>query len=170
MSSPQITLTATREDLAWAAGLFEGEGCFSLAHAKGVAQPTCVVSMSDEDVIRRLHRLLGIGSVRKTSRKAYGPDRKDLWTWTAAGFRSAQYVVALLWNWLGERRQTRAAEILRAGAATPARTKTHCLNGHDLRDEANTLVRSHITKSGRPSLTRHCRACVRLRYALRGLI
>lgn len=157
---------ATKIDLAWAAGLFEGEGCITLNIQRDRPQATCLLQMSDEDVVRRFHAMIGIGSVCHTPRPE---DRKNLWSWRASGYRSAQYVIALLWQWLGERRQARAVEVLRAGAATPSRKKAHCVRGHDLGDPANVYEHTRLSPvtPGRAIRTRHCLECRRIQHANR---
>lgn len=148
---------ATIADLAWAAGLFEGEGCIS--HNK--IAPRASISMSDEDVVRRFHRLIGMGSVAATPRKKEG--YKDLWTWTVAGYKSTQYVMALLWQWLGVRRKARTEEILKQFQNGPVRKRRVCLRGHSLLDTKNIYV--HISKGGRK--VRHCKECRRINHHLR---
>lgn len=141
-------MSAATTDLAWAAGLFEGEGCFSFQPKA----PRAMLSMSDEDVVRRFHQTVGIGSVHQTKRRE---GRKDLWTWTAAGFPSFQYIVALLWRWLGTRRRARARELLRQFAALPARRPERlvCKRGHDMANDT-VIVRR------RGSEVRQCRKCL----------
>lgn len=122
----------TREDLAWAAGLFDGEGC--ITHRPKA--PVCVMAMTDEDVVRKFHSVVGIGSVFW----AYRKNAKPILYWTAAGFRSAQYVIALLWFRLGERRRARAVEIIKRFAAMPGRRPKLCKRGHSLYDEQTTTI------------------------------
>lgn len=108
---------ATREDLAWAAGLFEGEGCITIGERNATRRrhPICQLNMADEDVVRRLHTVLGVGTVRM---RKYQPVKKDQWVWRVSSFEDAQYVIAALWNWLGARRKNRALEVLTATAET----------------------------------------------------
>lgn len=143
---------STLVDLAWAAGIFEGEGCIS----KQGKSPRCSVSMSDEDVVRRLQSTLGIGSIHKTPRSHIKSTYKDLWTWTAGGFPSTLYVVGLLWRWLGERRRNKAEEILKWAMALPARRRSTCGAGHSLTDPSN--VYQHPDRG-----TRVCKTCMNAR-------
>ena len=57
-------------DLAWAAGLFEGEGCFTFqgskkARTRGGRLGKAQLSMTDEDVVRKFHTIMGFGSLRE---------------------------------------------------------------------------------------------------------
>jgi hypothetical protein len=102
--------------VAWASGLFEGEGTLGAYPKKpsGVVA-TASVSMCDEDVVRRFSEVMGFGTV-------YGPYEpssqrgasKPYYRWTVNGFELVQATVAMLWPGLGERRKARATEVLRA--------------------------------------------------------
>jgi len=124
-----------RENLAWAAGLFEGEGSFSA----GLYSRKHLVSgatrkyqsiqanlrMTDEDVVRRFGAIVGVGSVHGPYHhpSPTRPNVKPFWMWQAAGFQQVQAIIAMLWAWLGCRRRDRAAEVLQF-ARTNRRAKT----------------------------------------------
>jgi hypothetical protein len=98
----------TREEIAWAAGLFEGEGTITLS---GYA--LCVrVGNTDDEVVRRLADIVATGSV-------YGPyppssgsghRKKPLWVWLARE-EAGLDALALMWPWLSTRRRNRAREL-----------------------------------------------------------
>lgn len=139
----------TRE-LAWAAGLFEGEGCFHITGKSAQAN----LHMTDEDTVRRFAAAIGIGNVHDRPTRH---DRKPSWVWRVGGLVKVQAVVAMLWFGLGARRRQRAKEILaiaRHVRIMPA-DRTHCPKGHPY-DEANT--RWAKTKWGEQRI---CRACNR---------
>lgn len=101
-------------ELAWAAGYFEGEGCFSLQKRKerpsGRPQAGATVRNTDEDTLRRFHAAVGVGSVA-----AYPPQvkgNKPFWQWCVKGYPTTRSVIILLYPWLGERRRARAEELL----------------------------------------------------------
>jgi hypothetical protein len=120
-----------REELIWAAGLFEGEGCFT-RNTNGY--PKAKIVMTDEDSIRRFCTAVGFGSV-------HGPVRrrswKPYWEWRIGGFEKVQALLAMLWPGLGARRRARAIEVL-SGAfhRDPARY----LCGHSRTDENSYVV------------------------------
>ena len=98
----------SRENLAWAAGIFEGEGCITRRHK---TQTNLVMTMTDEDVVRKFHSIIGHGRV-------YGPYTnhsgvKPQWRWVCTGSRHCIAVLAALWCFLGKRRQERAAVAFR---------------------------------------------------------
>lgn len=156
-------------ELAWAAGVFEGDGCIGLSQGK---YAFVSLAMSDEDSVRRFHRAVGIGSVGTPYLPLHA--NKYMWTWTAGTFERAQAVIALLWYGLGERRRARCVEVLDtarsygihrppapkrpAPAAGTADKRTQpkprdplrCRNGH-IRTEKNTILR--------PDGRRECRIC-----------
>ena len=100
-----------REKLAWAAGLFEGEGSFIFTSSKRTKRKACArLSITDEDVIREFHNVINLGTV-------YGPrtiksGNKPVWEWTTTSFEDAQTVVCLLWPWLKGRRRQAAKDML----------------------------------------------------------
>lgn len=102
-----------REELAWAAGLFEGEGCFSVSTNKGDRKPkyspSATVVSTDEDVLQRFALVIGFGTI---SSRPLLPKHKPIFAWHVQNFEHFQALVALLWPWLHNRRRTRAKEIL----------------------------------------------------------
>lgn len=89
---------------AWAAGLFEGEGCFTTNNKYSLV---AALNMTDEDVVRKFHSTIGVG-------KVYGPYQgkgKPYWQWRVANFEAVQHVMATLWNFLGMRRKAKITEL-----------------------------------------------------------
>lgn len=105
-----------RETLAWAAGLFEGEGCISHYHPLGHDYIQSSLQMNDEDRVRLFHEAIGgLGAVYHEAPKLdkVPPRRHDTWRWASGKFEHVQAVIAMLWPWLGPRRRARAAELLK---------------------------------------------------------
>jgi hypothetical protein len=97
---------------AWAAGLFEGEGCFSTsngARARGgrYLNRTAKLNMTDEEPVRRFHAIMGVGTVRLVD-----TEYKPQWCWQVSSFEGVQHVVATLWSELGRRRRDQARTVL----------------------------------------------------------
>lgn len=116
-----------REELAWAAGLFEGEGavCWNAA-GLGRRRAQACMSSTDEDVIRHFAAVVKVGRVHGPYTK---DGRKPVWKWVAAHFPATQAVVAMLWPWLGERRRATAVRVLRGARSTPSKPETARNNG-----------------------------------------
>lgn len=98
----------TRElGIAWAAGLFEGEGC--ITGRIGGTDIVAAIVMRDEDCIRRFAAIAGVGTV--TYQAAREPNRSPMWRWQANGSDAERVIVDLL-PLLGVRRTARAREFL----------------------------------------------------------
>ena len=97
-----------REDLAWAAGVIEGEGSI-FRYKNADACWGLSVGMTDKDIIERLHSLFGLGKIR-------GPyvvsRQKPLWTWRVLRRREVYAILAAIWCWLGLRRREKARAAL----------------------------------------------------------
>jgi hypothetical protein len=101
-----------REEIAWAAGLFEGEGSVYVNRIRKYRYLCVEVNMTDEDIVQRLHRLFPYGTVRQA--EALRQHWKRSWHWRVHGFAGSQAFIALIWPWLGERRRATAAELLKS--------------------------------------------------------
>jgi hypothetical protein len=95
----------TNEEAAYIAGLFDGEGSVDFKRRKekrgkyitNAMQITIRVEMTNESILRWLHTVLGVGTVRKRNRSpSVKPHWKDRWTYTAR-FRDALYVCCVMW-------------------------------------------------------------------------
>lgn len=115
----------TDADIAWAAGLFEGEGCITLSRVGGRAYLSLSVSMHprDRDVLERFASAVGAGAVA-------GPHKNGMCRWSATGSRAEEITADRRFvTQLGVRRRERLAECLRAIAGQP-RAMTHQEIGH----------------------------------------
>jgi hypothetical protein len=113
---------ADARELAWAAGLFEGEGCIALnkANDRRGAYARLSLNMNDEDSVRRFHDAVGVGYVSGPHLRP-DPKHKPYWNWYISAFEPVQHVIASLWYGLGERRKARAREVLAAVVETQRR-------------------------------------------------
>jgi hypothetical protein len=103
-------------DIAWLAGLLEGEGSFMMAKTKQggktYSSPRITVNMTDEDVIQRVATLFNtkVYTMPKYARDGYAPPKQQ-WRATLTGARAVALMEAML-PWMGERRSAKIAEIL----------------------------------------------------------
>lgn len=95
-------------DWAWAAGLFEGEGCITRTTQPSY-RPRLTLGMTDQDVVRRFHGIVGCGGVYRQRQRA---DHKPMWKWECTGRREIALIAAMFWPWLGGRRKSRFREVL----------------------------------------------------------
>lgn len=144
---------------AWAAGLFEGEGCVSIKRTPyGRVNVRVSIGSTDRDVLEKFARVFG-GRVLGPYEKK--PGRKPLYYWGVGGYASLKRIFAAFEPYLGDRRRARFLEVM---AMEPSpddppghamRAKTHCKRGHPL-SGPNVYVRTD--RNGR-----ECRACSHLR-------
>lgn len=137
--------------IAWAAGLFEGEGCWNVYRPRGKTQVQARLAMTDPDAVRRFAAVMGFGTVR--ARASRRPHEKPLTEWYTQKRENVRTMIALFLPYLGERRRQRALEILALGEVRPHGERTHCPQGHpyvggNLRVETNvrgTPIRRCVT-------------------------
>jgi hypothetical protein len=94
---------------AWAGGLFEGEGTFTLKNGR---YPVASLNMTDEDSVIRFHEAVGFGAFYGPYEHGRGGEHKPFWRWQVGSYEQVQQLAALLWPYLGQRRKQRAAEVL----------------------------------------------------------
>ena len=116
MKRRYFTFEIPDADLAWLAGILEGEGSFMIRKngvgGKIYLYPTIAVSMTDQDVIDRVAAFFGtsVYEMPKYRRAGYA-NPKQQWKATLTGSRAAAMMQALL-PWMGRRRSQKIAEIL----------------------------------------------------------
>ena len=106
-------MTISSEDIAYIAGLFDGEGSIHFKRApekkkkhKGKGYRTSMsqrismeITMTDESVVRWVHEVLGVGTVVRKPRKGRRKDGTKYlmqYKWRCT-FRQAYYVCCLIW-------------------------------------------------------------------------
>ena len=99
------------KDLYWAAGLFEGDGCFSIQKH---SCPMASVDMTDYDVVKKiadlLHGKLSGPHIRKSQVRSIN-GQKPIWSARWYGSKAVGLMMTL-YSMLGQRRQGRIKEIL----------------------------------------------------------
>jgi hypothetical protein len=113
-----------RNELAWAAGFFDGEGWFGLAQEKGrrTGQPHARVNQADArgvpEVLARLRSAVGFGHITGPYQK---DGRIDLYGWEISSRGHVELLHHLLLPWLG---QVKLAEFGAALGRDAARSRT----------------------------------------------
>jgi hypothetical protein len=138
----------SREDYAWCAGFFEGEGSFDLARHQDRPVPRIHIAQRDREPLDQFQQLIGIEG--NLYHRLDGG--KDIWTLYYNRWAGVQAIVCFMWPWLSTRRRTRAIEVLREGAPRLRKRPTHCKRGHELTEENSRLDRHGW---------RACRICIR---------
>lgn len=109
-----LHMTDLNAKIAWAAGLFEGEGNILARPNKTEANVSLVmqVGMTDLDVLERFHSyVFEIGKINGPyggPKKLDGTDRKVCWRWMTMRTEKIILLVELFRPWLGVRRIAQA--------------------------------------------------------------
>lgn len=107
----------TNEEIAWVAGVFEGEGTFTYRTYSGTGrkQITLRVVMTDLDVIQRLHSYTGLGNVygpyTPSQLTKNGSLRKASYHWAVTKQSDVILLGELMRPWLSERRKNKFQEV-----------------------------------------------------------
>ena len=109
---------ASSTDVAWLAGLLEGEGSFYVYVGVRRLRPTISISMTDRDVVERATHLMGTGLYVLARRE---PHHKQPYMTSATGDRAVMVMKAVL-PYMGERRSARIEAAISAWESrTPRR-------------------------------------------------
>lgn len=149
---------ATEVQWAWAAGLFEGEGCIYVPKDGSRGRSQLIVRMTDLDVMQRFHSIVGVGQMKPVKHhRAWKPHFKEAWEWRVSRWPDVLMLADKFKSHLGARRTARLAELLAKPRKSPKTLHSVCKRGHPL-DGPNSDVRV-VTVQGR--LQRNCRKCRR---------
>ena len=118
----------TSNQEAYFAGIIDGEGCIAYEKTKkDYSTPSISVEMTDKDVIDKMHRFFGKGTV--VFIKPRKKHHKDCWRWRIRG-RGAVDIYFKIYNYLCDRRKNKITEVLKAYCDDAnAREKYKKLNG-----------------------------------------
>jgi hypothetical protein len=138
------------EMVAWAAGVFEGEGTIYVRSAwvYGVfvrdAYASLSMSMTDLDVMEKFRVVVGGGALFPLKKKAK-EHHKQQWRWTIGRLPEVQRVLQLFRPYLGSRRGAKADRALALVVGSHIkRTDRLCGGGHPLfGPESDTYVKAN---------------------------
>lgn len=110
-----------REELAWAAGLFDGEGHISCRErrSKGHFSRNIVMTVAQNhpEVLERFRDAVDLGKIHSIDR--YRPAESKLeggfitYSWRTGRFEHIQAAAAMIWPWLGSVKRAQIAEMLK---------------------------------------------------------
>lgn len=99
-------------ELAWAAGLYEGEGSLAAVQRAPAKQTPWTnrnlslrLQTCDHDVLLRFHEVVGGRGVINGPYKKAGVDHKPFWRWSCQVEADVIEILRSFWPWLGERRR-----------------------------------------------------------------
>ncbi len=161
------------ELLAWAGGLYDGEGCASLSRHRthdGHFSPEVAVTQSGDacpQVLERLRDIVGCGRI-------YGPYAQEgatlpVFRWKAAALSDVEHSLYVLAPWIGLVKREQARRVSRVlveqgrlprGNPAWGNRKTHCVKGHEY---ATARLRPYVSrgKGIPPRENHHCLFCLR---------
>ena len=155
-------------DVAWLAGLYEGEGWLDIRRPTGersrlqVRSVRMAIGSTDRDIVDRLAVLVPGSTVTTRGSAQCGKTcthtHKVMHTWRLSQRDAVADLLGLLLPWLGLRRRQCAEDVLALIAARPETgtpTKTHCTQGHALTPDN---LKRRVEK-GREY--QRCRTCAR---------
>lgn len=107
-------------EIAWAAGLFEGEGNIYSHNGRNWELN---ITSTDKDVIDKFHAIMGVGSRYSGTR----PNRKTTYKWTTSRALEVKRILHLLMPHFGERRRAKAIEAVEGLAWSASNAKVFSL-------------------------------------------
>jgi len=104
----------TKNKIAWAAGLFEGEGSITLLHPSRYHKPRPVLElqMTDFDIVRRFKKAVKVGCLCFRKRRLT-KSGKRVAIWSTACKADVRKLLKLFLPYFGIRRRKRAKEVLK---------------------------------------------------------
>lgn len=106
----------SREELAWAAGFFDGEGNIRFDPRPGRKNGWCQmqIAQTDRRVLDRFQTaVMGIGKVYGPYKQRH-PKSKPYFQYSAQGFEFVQAAAAILWQWLSPVKRDQVKRTLEA--------------------------------------------------------
>lgn len=127
--SRKLDYPLSREELAWAAGFFDGEGtavAYTRENAKGVRYRAFTMAVSQagnettpEVLSRFLRAVGGIGAIYQSSPYKHTVKWQRRWQWQSGNFETVQAVTAMLWPWLSGPKKEQLSNALRTYLGWP---------------------------------------------------
>jgi hypothetical protein len=154
-----------REELAWAAGFFDGEGHTRVGFVSrrgGTVQAQIKITISQAgstELLERFRRAVGVGNIYGPYEYRHKrPTQKPFHIFDSGCFATVQHCVCCLWPWLGSIKRAQAANALLAWHAHPRKwfktdgqTRRVCGRGHLVAGS-----NAYIAKAGN-AVCRECR-------------
>lgn len=103
----------SEKDIAWAAGLFEGEGscvCYKIPYRANSIRTTVVLPSTDEDVVRKFYNIFKVGSVNGPYKPSNGV--KPRYVFEVQNQIGCLYIMGQIYPYLCERRKEQADNLI----------------------------------------------------------
>lgn len=169
------TQCARDEEIAWAAGLWDGEGCVSImdhrTHEGYFILEASITQSSPKSVPEVLERFRSIvGAGRIYGPYDAGPERQPIYRWKLVRTEGIKAVIAQLEGQIGPVKSMQAASRLAIVLAQPTlprgdpawgNRKTRCSRGHEYATARIRPFRSRGVNTEAPRASKQCLTCVR---------
>jgi hypothetical protein len=110
-----LRLNRTTE-LAWVAGLFDGEGYIGAGGVPGCRTIEMSIAQASADevplTLTRVSLVLGVGRLKGPRQLHNSWSKLPQYVWCARSFEDVQFATALLWRWLGPVKRAQARDAL----------------------------------------------------------
>lgn len=134
MTEPRAPFLPDREQLAWAAGFFDGEGHIGCVKTVGKVgghvnrRLHINVCQTQEGPLERLQAVLGVGRIYGPypNRDSNGGQRKPYRQFHIDGVEQVQHAIAALWPWLSRPKRNQAKTAFAEFQDYLARPKVPC--------------------------------------------
>lgn len=142
-------------DIAWAAGLFEGEGCiftnkeYDKRDNKSRYRERLVLVSTDEDVVKKFHSIVGGNTVSGPNIREDRPNEKPTWRWNVSSKSDVERILNLFLPYLGIRRKERALLALERINARPESWVRERCSPLGRRDSEETLQKKRKAQQER---------------------
>lgn len=108
---------ASETDIAWAAGLFEGEGTIGFYDRVGktgnnLKQTGLQLEMCDKDVVQRYAAIVGTNVTESTRAQKKNPNHRKTYAATIWTRSHIYKTLILFYPYLGKRRKEKAKEVM----------------------------------------------------------
>lgn len=173
-AAPPVQEPRPDEALAWAAGLFDGDGSTCLlkhrTHTGYICAEMSITQTSRTGAPEVLTRFRAIVELGHVNGPFGGSDRcEPVFRWKAHRLADIAMVAQALWPWLGHVKRAQAERVVAAVSSQPplprgnpawGNRKTHCVNGHEY---ASARMRPFVPRRGGSELrpSKYCLACLR---------
>lgn len=101
-----------REELAWAAGFFDGEGCFHCSGQSRTLQPRVSIGQVDRGSLDRFQRAVQVGKVYGPKKHAGRNEKIGYHQYQVGSFEGVQHILAVLWPFLGPIKKEQGSRVI----------------------------------------------------------
>jgi hypothetical protein len=108
----EMIIAPNREELAWAAGFFDGEGCFCYSEAARYVSVS--IGQTSIEPLEQFRAAVGVGKINGPYMHKH-PKRlgkKPQWVYQAYGLEKVQAIAGMLWFKLGRAKRDDAKRVL----------------------------------------------------------